>query len=159
MSKKISVWNAIVGINFCSKHVYFPLNRISRWSMFIRREIFVWRQNTVQYNISRYIYQYINIKYHVTKRLPVIMKIHSRPSEFWTFYWSWCSLSIAAKLIALHKHCVDSKYIFHRHRHRSFHCYMSLHSNAELFVRQSPASKDVNKEAEEATSLELAIAL
>jgi hypothetical protein len=34
------------------------------------------------------------------------------------------------------------------------HCCKPLHSNAELVVRQSPASKDMNTEAEEATALE-----
>jgi hypothetical protein len=33
-------------------------------------------------------------------------------------------------------------------------CYKSLRSNAELVVRQSPASKDMNMEAKEATALE-----
>jgi hypothetical protein len=34
------------------------------------------------------------------------------------------------------------------------HCCKSLRSNAELVVKQSMASKDVNTEVEEATSLE-----
>jgi hypothetical protein len=40
-----------------------------------------------------------------------------------------------------------------RPRWRSLHC-KSMHSNAELVVRQSLASKDVNTETEEVTVLE-----
>jgi hypothetical protein len=34
------------------------------------------------------------------------------------------------------------------------HCFKSLRNNAELVVRESPASKDVNMEAERTTVLE-----
>jgi hypothetical protein len=37
---------------------------------------------------------------------------------------------------------------------RQHHCRRSLHSNVDLVVRQSPVSKEMNTEAEEATSLE-----
>jgi hypothetical protein len=41
-----------------------------------------------------------------------------------------------------------------RGRRKRPHCFKSLRSNAELVVKLSPASKDVNTEAEEAMALE-----
>jgi hypothetical protein len=37
------------------------------------------------------------------------------------------------------------------------HCFKSLRSNAELFVRQSPASKEMYTEADETTKYEVII--